>query len=119
MYAEQTGDFFHLVVAVDFDKAVIGVTFSHDGYPPLLLSVASPLRFVAVSSFNISLSLAVSGSQEPGALVGVKEQAAANSGRCKTFLLHPGADRVRAHPPEGCQFVEVHQSRYSGSGLHR
>jgi hypothetical protein len=30
MCAEQTGDFFHLVVAVDFDKAVIGVTFSHD-----------------------------------------------------------------------------------------
>jgi hypothetical protein len=35
--AEQTGDFLHRVVAVDFDSAMVGVaflavTFSHDGY---------------------------------------------------------------------------------------
>jgi hypothetical protein len=28
--AEQTGDFLHLVAAVDFDPAVVGVAFSHD-----------------------------------------------------------------------------------------
>ena len=71
--AEQTGDFFDPVAAVDFDKAVVGVTFSHDGYPPPLPSVASPLRLVAVSSFNILLSLAASGSQEAGALVRVEK----------------------------------------------
>ncbi len=63
--AEQIGDLPYRVVAVDFDEAVIGVTLSHDGYPPLLPSVASPLRFVPGPSFNISLSLAVPGSQEP------------------------------------------------------
>jgi hypothetical protein len=36
MTAEQMGDFLYRVAAVDFDKAVIGVTFSHDGYPPPL-----------------------------------------------------------------------------------
>ena len=34
--AEQTGDLFYRVAAVDFDTAVVGVTFSHDGYPPPL-----------------------------------------------------------------------------------
>ncbi|HEY4930072.1 MAG TPA: hypothetical protein VII23_00755 [Terriglobales bacterium] len=29
--AEQIGDLPYRVVAVDFDEAVIGVTFSHDG----------------------------------------------------------------------------------------
>ena len=29
MYAEQLGDLFHRVAAVDFNEAVVGMTFSH------------------------------------------------------------------------------------------
>ena len=36
MTAEQNGDFLDRVAAVDFDEAVVGVAFSHDGYLPLL-----------------------------------------------------------------------------------
>jgi hypothetical protein len=36
MFIEQIGDFFYRVAAVAFYMAVIGVTFSHNGYPPPL-----------------------------------------------------------------------------------
>src|SRR5664280_3206411 len=40
MNAEQSGDFLYLVAAMDLDKAMVGVTFSHDGYlPPLALRI--------------------------------------------------------------------------------
>jgi hypothetical protein len=34
--AEQLGNFLNGAAAVDFDPAMVGVTFSHDGYPPTM-----------------------------------------------------------------------------------
>src|ERR1022692_4655885 len=118
MSAEQTGDVLYRVVAVDFDKAMVGVTFFHDGYRPPVPSVATGSRLVAVSSLNTSLTLAISSSQEPGTFVWVEEVSSANPGRTQALLLNPCADRVRAHSPEVCQFVYVHQPRHSRNALH-
>jgi len=47
MNAEQIGDLLYRVAAMDFDKAIVGVAFSHDGYPPLLA-----LRFGLIAHFS-------------------------------------------------------------------
>jgi hypothetical protein len=47
MSAEQSGDFLHRVAAVDLDKAMVGVAFSNDDYPPPLA-----LRFCLIAHLS-------------------------------------------------------------------
>ena len=49
MSAEQFGDFLDRVAAMDLDKAMVGVAFSHDGYPPPLA-----LRFGLIAHLSRS-----------------------------------------------------------------